>query len=454
MDASPAEEPAELLDSDRDQLRRLARQLDVHASDLDGVGPELARRLLRHLRLARQDPLTGVANRRGVDERLAQEWDRARRHNRPLSIVMLDVDNLKVVNDTEGHAAGDALLRKVALALMSCVRGTDLVGRSGGDEFVIVCPETDEAAAAIIVGKVTGTVPASISAGAATLAPGQSVEDLLLAADGALYGAKAASSRGHLPRPRSARPADPLADKDGTREELRAALKAKSDFMSLAAHELRGPITVVRGYLSLVGSEGFSRIQENGRNPIVLMEAKLATMERLTQQLLEVARLEDGHLPLDGRPIDLRQVVRTALDGTAAAAQPAHRLEVSLPDDEIPVHGDEERLVMIVANLVSNAMKYSPDGGPVECRAEVDNDRARVIVTDEGLGISEADRGHLFRPFVRLGENGGRSISGHGLGLYLSRELARRHGGDLTVLDAGERATTFILDLPLAAAAG
>jgi diguanylate cyclase (GGDEF)-like protein len=449
---SPPENRVELHDGNSDELRRLARLLDLPVADLVGVGPELVGRLLRHLRLARQDSLTGVANRRAIDERLAQEWERATRHDRPLSIVMLDVDDLKVVNDTEGHAAGDQLLRDVALALMACVRGSDTVGRSGADEFVLICPETDQVAVTVILHKVSRTVSASVSVGAATLARGQSLADLVLAADGALHRSKAGNSNGHRPMPNPGRTVDRPAKEDTTGEDLRAALRAKSDFMSLAAHELRAPITVVRGYLSLVGSELFSHLRMEGPDPVALMESKLEAMERLTQQLLEVARLEDGNLPFDNRPIDLRDVVRAALDSAAAAAEPAHRLEVVLPDDEVTVHGDEARLVTIVANLVANAMKYSPDGGPVECRAEVHEDHARVLVTDEGIGISEADRRRLFQPFVRLERGGDGNVNGHGhgLGLYLSRELARRHGGDLTVLDTRERGTTFALELPLA----
>ena len=140
-----------------------------------------------------------MANRRGIDERLAYEWERARRHRRPLSIIMLDVDGLKGVNDTDGHAAGDEVLRRLAQELKALVRSIDFVGRIGGDEFLVVCVESDHEAARVVGGKILAGLSAPVSLGLASLRVGQTMQQLMLAADLALYGAKQAHQGGIAP---------------------------------------------------------------------------------------------------------------------------------------------------------------------------------------------------------------------------------------------------------------
>jgi two-component system cell cycle response regulator len=169
-----------------------------------GFHPQVARCPTGHrARKARTDSLTGIANRRALDERLVSEMRRARRYGRPLSVILCDVDGFKAVNDTLGHAAGDAFLRTLALRLPGAVRQTDLVGRWGGDEFAIVCPETGLPSAAQLGRKlveiVSGTpVPlpggaraAAVSAGWACAHDPWSLDELVRDADAALYRTKA-----------------------------------------------------------------------------------------------------------------------------------------------------------------------------------------------------------------------------------------------------------------------
>lgn len=157
-------------------------------------------------RLATSDPLTGLINRRAFDAKLAEETDRARRLGRPLSLVMLDLDHFKGVNDTLGHPAGDALLKQVAAVLMGQVRSIDKVARLGGEEFAVLLLETERAEASVVAERLVEAVRAhrfdvgageplavTISAGTASLATGGSGEmDLVASADRALYAAKRA----------------------------------------------------------------------------------------------------------------------------------------------------------------------------------------------------------------------------------------------------------------------
>jgi diguanylate cyclase (GGDEF)-like protein len=190
-----------------DVLDAITAQMDGDGVWIDGLRGQLLvhtrDRVALFDRQARTDSLTGIANRRALDERLLAEMRRARRYGRPLSVVLCDVDGFKAVNDTLGHAAGDAFLRTLARRLQGAVRQTDLVGRWGGDEFAVVCPETDLAAAARLGRKlveiVSGTpIPlpggaraAAVSAGWACAHGPWSVDELVRDADASLYRAKA-----------------------------------------------------------------------------------------------------------------------------------------------------------------------------------------------------------------------------------------------------------------------
>jgi diguanylate cyclase (GGDEF)-like protein len=151
------------------------------------------------------DALTGVLNRRGFDEQLSAEFTRSRRYSRPLSLLLIDIDDFKQVNDALGHLTGDFVLASIAQALSASVRASDIVARQGGDEFAVVLPETDHVAAETVAEKLRsrsrehsmaheGTeLAATISIGVATLpAKDMSVHGLIEQADEALYAAKRA----------------------------------------------------------------------------------------------------------------------------------------------------------------------------------------------------------------------------------------------------------------------
>jgi diguanylate cyclase (GGDEF)-like protein len=187
---------AALLETSRDILPAKVEELRDDVRRLELLG-----RLNRDLAL--RDHLTGVANRRGLEERLAAEWDRASRYDHEISIISLDLDGLKSINDSFGHAAGDAVILAVARRLAAHVRTTDVVARVGGDEFVVLCPEIGEEAAATVAAKLTEACRAEsvevagseiiphVSAGWATASVSDgSATRLLLDADRAMYQVK------------------------------------------------------------------------------------------------------------------------------------------------------------------------------------------------------------------------------------------------------------------------
>ncbi|HSR24326.1 MAG TPA: ATP-binding protein [Candidatus Eisenbacteria bacterium] len=225
----------------------------------------------------------------------------------------------------------------------------------------------------------------------------------------------------------------------------------KADFLNLASHELRGPLGVVRGYISMMEDGTLAPVGEHVEQVLPLIRAKLDEMNQLIDEMLETARLEDSALRLRLAPLDLREVVHRAVRSLEPLAGERHRLVTEVPGAPVPVEGDPSRLTMVVTNLVHNALKYSPGGGEVRVSCTAAAGRAEIAVSDQGVGIAAEDAGRLFTRFGRVvtPETGG--IGGTGWGLYLARDLARRHGGEVTVESAPGRGSTFTLTLPLAA---
>jgi PAS domain S-box-containing protein len=229
-------------------------------------------------------------------------------------------------------------------------------------------------------------------------------------------------------------------------ERMEELERSKAEFLNLASHELRGPLTVLRGYISMMEDGSIPPEQIPQLAP--LLGAKLAQMELLIQQMLETARLEHDRLQLHRETFDLRQVATEQLDAFRPLGN-GHRLVLAGSPGPVLVDADRPRIATIIANLVDNAIKYSPNGGEVRCAVWSEDGRAYVSVRDEGLGIAREHLPRLFTRFGRLPTDENVSIPGTGLGLFLCREIARRHGGDIVVQSGRERGSEFTLALPI-----
>lgn len=230
-------------------------------------------------------------------------------------------------------------------------------------------------------------------------------------------------------------------------ERMRQLERTKSDFLNLASHELRGPLAIVRGYLSMFedGTLGPDELF----SILPTLTGKVQQIELLVQQMLETARLEESRLIVQPAPFDLGQAARRVVQ-TFASLTDAHQLSLSMPDVPVVVRADRTRIDTVISNLVDNAVKYSPDGGPISCVVAANRRRAFLSVQDSGIGVAPEAMERLFTRFGRIVTPENSHISGTGLGLYLSREIARRHGGDILVESSPGRGSRFTLTLPLA----
>jgi signal transduction histidine kinase len=236
-------------------------------------------------------------------------------------------------------------------------------------------------------------------------------------------------------------------DRVSLNQRIASLEKAKTEFLNVASHELRGPMTVIKGYLTMIEAGSLGELSAQSRSVIPLLIAKSDEVNWMIEQMVEAARLEEGRLALKKLPANLVELTDLAIDGVSQLLS-KHQLSVDKPARAIEAEVDPDRFQIVVRNLLSNAVKYSPVGARIKVRVS-GNGVARVAVTDEGIGIAEEDQARLFTRFVRIETKSTERVSGTGLGLWLSREIARMHDGDLTVESTLGRGSTFTLQLPL-----
>lgn len=231
-------------------------------------------------------------------------------------------------------------------------------------------------------------------------------------------------------------------------ERIATVEKHKSQFLNLASHELRGPLTVIRGYGSMLQSGLLGDLNERGRKAAPVMMAKILEMNALIEQMIEAARLEDGGLLIKPEEADLRDIVISAVAKVEPVLDEKHRIVLVSPDLPVTVMVDAQRVQTIITNLIDNAVKYSPDGGEVTCIVTLRGGVARISVKDSGIGIAKDDLPILFTRFGRVSNTSTNHFPGTGLGLFLGRQLARLQGGEITVESAAGEGSTFTLHLP------
>lgn len=242
-----------------------------------------------------------------------------------------------------------------------------------------------------------------------------------------------------------------LRDAEDLVAHLRDVDHVKTEFLALASHELRTPITVLTGYLSLLEDGAFGVLPDASREIMPAINARLAEMESLINGMLETARVDDGRLRLEIDAWDLREVVNEAVRRCEVFVHASQRIGLRCPDAPVPVLVDRERILTVVTNLIHNALKYSPTHTDVQCVVSANGETSSVAVSDSGLGIAAEDMATLFTRFGRIRRDpAAREIAGTGLGLYLSRELARAHGGDILVDSSPGTGSTFTLVMPVA----
>ena len=227
---------------------------------------------------------------------------------------------------------------------------------------------------------------------------------------------------------------------------IHALERAKSDFLNIASHELRGPMTIIKGYLTMLEAGSLGDLSPKASSVLPLLISKSDEINWMLEQMVATSRLEEGRLELSKRRGDVVEITDMAIEGVKMLLS-GHDVRLDEPAEPLEAEIDPDRFQMVVRNLLSNAAKYSPAGTDIVVRIKRDDGMATVSVIDQGVGISEEDQANLFTRFGRIPTT--QHVQGTGLGLWLSREIARMHDGDLTVETAAGTGSTFVLKVPL-----
>ncbi|WP_408888946.1 ATP-binding protein [Myxococcus faecalis] len=231
-------------------------------------------------------------------------------------------------------------------------------------------------------------------------------------------------------------------------KEAQEAIRVRDDFLSIAAHELKTPLTPLKLHLQMMKQQA---TQGHAPKPHHVDKAlsQVSRLSLLIHDLLDATRIEAGRLELHRGAVELQ----TLIDEVLAETRPLtgqHTLERVVPPEPLVVLGDRGRLAQVLSNLLENAFKYSPTGGCVRLKLERDGSCVHVSVRDSGIGIPEDQREHLFQRFFRARNAPISGFGGLGLGLYICRDIIERHGGHIWVDTRVGHGSTFHFTLPLA----
>ncbi len=241
-----------------------------------------------------------------------------------------------------------------------------------------------------------------------------------------------------------------LAREHASRLEAEAAVRMRDQFLSLASHELKTPLTSLMGYVELLQRRMArdNAVPERDRRAVQVIVEQAGRLNRLLHMMLDISRIQLGQLTIERRPVDLEALAQRVVADLSPTL--THRTIVCEgPGEKVLVDGDEPRLEQVLLNLVQNGVKYSPEGGPITVRLGRQERTATIAVIDEGIGIPHDALPRLFDRFYRAGNVDPQQVSGMGIGLYVVKEIVALHGGSIDVASVEGKGSTLTVMLPL-----
>ena len=240
--------------------------------------------------------------------------------------------------------------------------------------------------------------------------------------------------------------------------QVQAADIAKSDFINFVAHELKTPMTSIRGYTDLLLGGAMGAISDGQENFLQTIRSNVGRMATLVSDLTDVSRIEANRLRLEFDAVDIADVADEVIRAQQHSIdEKQQKLRTEIPEGLPPVWGDRTRLVQILVNLVSNANKYSPEGGIITIQAEIcppetsgESRKLRIAVIDDGIGMSSEDQERIFSKFFRSEDPEARQSPGSGLGLNITKNLIEMQGGSIWFESQYRKGTTFFVTIPVA----
>jgi PAS domain S-box-containing protein len=235
------------------------------------------------------------------------------------------------------------------------------------------------------------------------------------------------------------------------RTKAEQALMLRDQFLSLASHELKTPLTTILGHVQLlqrrIGRDDALNARDQRAVEVIADQTK--RLHKLILELLDVSRIETGQLLITRQPLDLAALIRRIVEETQMTLD-GRSIELHSPDGPLVIEGDELRLEQVFQNLIQNAMKYSDATAPVRVTLSTEDHYVYVAVEDVGIGIPQAAMGQLFERFYRASNAHSINVGGMGIGLYVVKQIVEQHHGEVAVTSVEDQGSTFSVRLPLA----
>jgi signal transduction histidine kinase len=221
----------------------------------------------------------------------------------------------------------------------------------------------------------------------------------------------------------------------------------KDEFISMASHELKTPVTSLKGFTQVLYRRFKKRGEEEPLSFLARMDGQLNKLTKLINDLLDLSKIQTGKLTVQEEAFDLADVVGDIVDTLQATSQ-THQLALE-ETTHLEVFGDKDRIEQVLINLLTNAIKYSPQADRVIIRVSAEHEQALVSVQDFGIGIAEANQQKIFERFYQVTDPMERTFPGLGIGLFISNEIIKQHHGRMWVISSKGEGATFYFTLPL-----
>jgi signal transduction histidine kinase/DNA-binding response OmpR family regulator len=242
-----------------------------------------------------------------------------------------------------------------------------------------------------------------------------------------------------------------------TNEELQYLSNIKSDFVATVSHELRTPLTAIIGFSELLSEEHVGDLTEEQKEYTGQIYRKGKDLLNLINDILDTGRLEEGKIAFRFKPVDFREIINDVIFSTRHVTSVEPDIQTDIPEDMPQIEADRDKLLQIMNNIVSNALKYSDPGSPVQIdvkkisgRRETDHsDLVQISVTDKGIGIPDDCHQKVFEQFFQVDQGTSRPYHGAGLGLFIAKSMVELHGGKIWLDSIPDKGTSFHFTIPM-----
>jgi len=233
-------------------------------------------------------------------------------------------------------------------------------------------------------------------------------------------------------------------------DRTKAAYIVKSQFLSTVSHELRTPLTSIKGSIELLNSGALGAIPENMRSLMDMADKNSKRLSNLIDDVLDLQKIEAGEMEYRRDVLNVQALVDEAVNSNVgyAAAHKVALVKECTQDETLLIKGDENRLIQVMANMISNAAKFSHEGGVITVGCESKGEKVRIYVKDTGCGIPDGVEDKVFGRFSQLDASDQRRAAGSGLGMNISKEIVEYHNGIINYVSEVGRGTTFFTEFP------